>query len=100
MFYSWGAAAGDFNRDGVMDIVAGPYIYWGPDFTRRQEIYPAVALNPSKDFPAINCQYAFDFNNDGWTDILTGPPNATLYINPKGESRRWGQVRRCAEYSK
>ena len=21
--------------------------------------------------------------------MLTGPPNATLYVNPKGESRRW-----------
>jgi hypothetical protein len=89
MFYSWGAAAGDFNHDRILDVVAGPYIYWGPDFTKYQEIYPAVALNPSKDFPAINCEYAFDYNKDGWTDILTGPPNATLYINPKGESRRW-----------
>ena len=76
-------------HDGILDVVAGPYIYFGPDFTRSQEIYPAVALNPSKDFPAINCEYAFDFNHDGWTDILTGPPQATLYINPKGEARRW-----------
>ena len=30
MSYSWSAAAADFNRDGVMDIVAGPYIYYGP----------------------------------------------------------------------
>jgi len=43
----------------------------------------------SKDFTGVNCQYAFDFNGDGWTDILTGPPRATLYINPKGENRRW-----------
>ena len=89
MYYSWGASAADFNNDGFTDIVAGPYIYWGPDFTRRQEIYPAVALNPSKEFPAINCEYTYDFNKDGWVDILTGPPRATLYMNPKGQSRRW-----------
>ncbi len=89
MYYSWGAAAGDFNRDGVMDIVAGPYIYFGPDFTRFREIFPAAPFNPAKDFAEINCEYAFDFTGDGWPDVLTGPPNATLYVNPKGESRRW-----------
>ncbi len=36
--YSWSAAAADFNRDGVLDIVAGPYIYWGPDYTTSREI--------------------------------------------------------------
>jgi len=89
MYYSWGAAAADFNRDGNMDIVAGPYIYFGPDFTTYREIYPAFPFNPSKEFTDVNCQYTFDFNGDGWPDILTGPPRATLYINPKGESRRW-----------
>lgn len=89
MFYSWGAAAADFNKDGAMDIVAGPYIYFGPDFTNYREIYPAVPANPSKDFAEVNCEYAFDFTGDGWPDVLTGPPNATLYVNPKGESRRW-----------
>ncbi|HEU5124506.1 MAG TPA: family 16 glycoside hydrolase [Verrucomicrobiae bacterium] len=89
MFYSWAAAAGDFNRDGAMDIVAGPVIYYGPEFTRHREIFPATTLNPSRMFPEINCQYVFDFNDDRWPDILTGPPQATLYLNPKGESRRW-----------
>ncbi|QDK79036.1 DUF1080 domain-containing protein [Spirosoma sp. KCTC 42546] len=89
MYYSWGAGAGDFNRDGTPDLVAGPYIYFGPDFTQSREIYPAFPFNPSKEFTDVNCQYTYDFNGDGWTDILTGPPRATLYLNPKGESRRW-----------
>ncbi|MGC3960986.1 MAG: FG-GAP-like repeat-containing protein [Verrucomicrobiota bacterium] len=89
MFYSWAAAAGDFNRDGQTDVVAGPYIYFGPDFARSREIFPATTLNPSRAFPEINCQYAFDANGDGWPDIVTGPPRATLYLNPKGEPRRW-----------
>jgi hypothetical protein len=89
MYYSWGCAAADFNRDGNLDIVAGPYIYYGPDFTHFREVYPAVPFNPSREFTDVNCQYTFDFNGDGWPDILTGPPKAFLYINPKGESRRW-----------
>jgi hypothetical protein len=89
MYYSWSAAAADFNHDGILDVAAGPFIYFGPGFTKSREIYLASALNPSKDFTTANCEYAYDFNGDGWPDILTGPPRATLYINPKGESRRW-----------
>src|SRR5581483_7692823 len=36
-YYAWGAAAGDFNHDGVTDVVAGPYIYWGPEYTNYRE---------------------------------------------------------------
>lgn len=89
MYYSWSSASGDFNNDGVTDLVAGPYVYYGPDYTQFREIYPAVALSPSKDFTEVNCQYAYDFDGDGWTDVFVGPPFGKLYINPKGKSRRW-----------
>jgi hypothetical protein len=89
MYYSWSSAAADFNRDGIMDIVSGPYIYYGPTYTKFREIYPAVALSPTKDFTDVNCQYAFDWNGDGWPDVLVGASARKLYINPKGESRRW-----------
>jgi Domain of Unknown Function (DUF1080)/FG-GAP-like repeat len=89
MSYSWSAAAADFNRDGVTDIIAGPYIYYGPDFTKSREIFLATTYSPSSQLPATNCEYAYDFNGDGWPDVLTGTGRPTLYINPKGESRRW-----------
>src|SRR5277367_3410155 len=40
-FWSEGASFGDFNHDGKMDIVSGPYWYEGPDFKKRHEYYPA-----------------------------------------------------------
>src|SRR5687767_15131630 len=41
-FWSEGANFGDFNRDGVNDIAAGPYWYQGPDFAKKHEFYPAT----------------------------------------------------------
>src|SRR5688572_975888 len=88
-YYSWGADAADFNKDGQMDIVSGPYIYFGPEFTSYKEIYPAIAVGPSKEFTSINHQFTYDVNADGWPDIITGWTAPAVYINPKNESRRW-----------
>lgn len=93
-YYSWSAAADDFNRDGVLDVVAGPYIYFGPDYNTAREIYLARTINPSVEYPN-DCwvQLAYDFTGDGWPDVLTtshvGTTGAMLYVNPKGERRRW-----------
>lgn len=89
MYYSWGADAADYNQDGFMDVVAGPNIFFGPDFTRHKEIFTAIAVGPSKEFTRTNVQFSYDFNGDGWPDVLTSPSAAVLYINPKDESRRW-----------
>ena len=89
MFYAWSATAADFDKDGHTDIGSGPYIYYGPDYTRYTEIYAGFAYNPSSEFPTTNCEYSFDFDQDGWTDILFGAPQGKLYLNPRGASRRW-----------
>jgi len=88
-YYSWGADAADFNKDGHIDIISGPYIYFGPEFTSFKEIYPAIAVGPSKEFTSINHEFAYDVNQDGWPDVITGWTAPIVYINPKGESRRW-----------
>ena len=41
-FWSEGAHFGDFNKDGKMDIVSGPFWYEGPDFKKRHEYAPAT----------------------------------------------------------
>jgi hypothetical protein len=85
--YAWGAASADFNRDGALDITAGPYIYYGPGFTKREEIYlGGVAAG----YPQNMVTHAFDFTGDGWPDVLaTESRPMVLYVNPKGEHRRW-----------
>ena len=92
-YYSWSAAAADFNHDGINDIVAGPYIYFGPDYQKSREIYLGQVVAASTEYPdASMMQFAYDFTGDGWPDVLTigaiGTP-ATLFVNPKGEARRW-----------
>jgi hypothetical protein len=91
-YYGWGAGVGDFNRDGILDVVAGPYYYLGPSYTARHEIYVAPTINPSNQFPTSGYDFAFDFTADGWPDVLAGENRPLfLYVNPKGENRRWAK---------
>lgn len=71
-FYAEGAYYGDFNRDGKMDVVAGPFWFEGPDFQKRHEYRPAKTFDP-KGYSDNFLTFAGDFNGDGWTDILCAP---------------------------
>ena len=89
-YYSWGPAVADFNHDGTPDIVAGPYYYLGPEYTTAREIYIGGTIDPGTQY-FNGLQYAYDFTGDGWPDVLNAvfQRPAILYVNPKGESRRW-----------
>ena len=89
-YYSWGPSVADINRDGIQDIVAGPYYYLGPDFTVAREIYMARTLDPGTQY-FNGVQFAHDFTGDGWPDVINSlfTQPTVLYVNPKGESRRW-----------
>ena len=91
-YYSWGPAVADFNHDGTMDIVAGPYYYLGPQYLEAREIYLAATIDPGTQY-FNGLQYAYDFTGDGWPDVLNSvfQREAVLYVNPKGESRRWDE---------
>ncbi len=94
-YYSWSSGAADFNHDGVLDIVSGPYIYYGPDYTKSREMYLAETVNPSTKFASDAwMDFPADFTGDGWADVVTvsygaGNGGVFLYVNPKGEERRW-----------
>lgn len=90
-YFSWGASVADVNRDGILDIVTGPYYYLGPDYTVKREIALAQTFAPGREFDETMVIYTGDFTGDGWPDLLVATLDIplTLYRNPRGELRRW-----------
>lgn len=111
-FWSEGANYGDFNKDGKMDVVSGPFWWEGPDFQKKHEYYPATktftlkkedgaeqkipgfegALGKKNTYSDNFFAFTHDFNADGWTDILVlGFPGAasSWFENPKGAEGHW-----------
>lgn len=93
-YYSFASAVADFNRDGNLDVASGPFIFLGPDYTKKIEFYLALPTQPGVVFSSNWLEFAGDFTNDGWPDVLLASTSGTiLYVNPQGESRRWSEYR-------
>lgn len=76
-YHSEGAEMGDFNRDGIPDMVSGPYWYEGPDLQVRHEYQNATVYDANTDYTSTFMAWVSDFNGDLWPDILTvGIPGA------------------------
>ncbi|HEX7900046.1 MAG TPA: VCBS repeat-containing protein [Planctomycetota bacterium] len=92
VFTCEGAAAGDFNKDGVMDVAAGPWWYEGPDYTKKHEFYPVKVWKTDNEYSNNFFAFTDDFNKDGWTDIFVyGFPGADVswFENPQGKDGHW-----------
>lgn len=89
-YYGWGADAADIDRDGSLDVISGPYIYYGPSFAMRREYYPAHPFNPGREYINDMITFATDWTGDGWIDVLnTERRPMVLFVNPGNQSRRW-----------
>jgi len=111
-FWGEGADYGDFNHDGKMDIVSGPFWYEGPDFKIRHEYFPATAsfeitdasgqkttipgfegaLGEKNTYSDAFFAFASDIDGDGWTDIviLGFPGKASWWFeNPHNKEGHW-----------
>jgi hypothetical protein len=111
-FWAEGANFGDFNKDGKMDVVYGPFWWEGPDFQKKhtytdasrtskikkadgaEETIPGFkgALSNENDYSKNFFAFTHDFNRDGWTDILIlGFPGeqSWWYENPQGKGGEW-----------
>ncbi len=112
-FWAEGASFGDFNRDGRMDVVYGPFWWEGPDFKTRHELSPSTKTSKFKkadgteatirgykgslanenDYSDNFFTWGDDVNGDGWDDVLVvGLPSTDLryYENPKGAKQADG----------
>lgn len=118
-FWAEGANFGDFNGDGAVDLVAGPFWWAGPDFEKRHAYAPTEregrggkaphrAKNPEGEMVSVagfagawSGQNAYadcfqvwsgDFNGDGRDDILkvSFPGDAAVwYENPGTSEGDW-----------
>ena len=100
-FVAEGCAVADFNHDGTPDVAAGRYLWLGPDFKQRVAYTPErnnptgpskTPYTPETGYSDYFVQFAYDFNADGWPDILVyGLPGDPAYVfeNPQGKAGDW-----------
>ncbi|HEY6564289.1 MAG TPA: VCBS repeat-containing protein, partial [Pirellulaceae bacterium] len=64
-----GATCADLDRDGSVDVIAGPYLYHGPDFSRVDTLYPPVAFGRN-EYSDHFFTFAHDIDQDDWLDVV------------------------------
>lgn len=84
------SAVFDVNNDGVLDIVAGPNWYEGPDYRKHAGFRD---IQPNGEFMNNGSDHAYDVNGDGWTDVISNgwfdDQNVYWYENPGKNGVTW-----------
>ncbi len=85
---------GDYNKDGKVDLLSGPYWWEGPTFDKQHQLDApsCTAANPA----ACNCftctslgdwaEYSYDVDGDGWIDAIriSRPGNPSYWFKNPG----------------
>jgi hypothetical protein len=90
--YAEGAAVGDIDDDGVLDLVAGPIWYAGPDFEEGGRLFDPVPTFTRDQYSTFFLTFVEDLDADGNLDVIgigdagggngSGNPNSHWYKNP------------------
>lgn len=100
-FRAEGVTAGDFNKDGKLDVAAGDVWYAAPGWKMHQfrqpltqQGKPTDKYDGSKGYSNCFASFTYDLNADGWDDlIVVGYPGDPFYWyeNPQNKEGPWKQ---------
>src|SRR5205814_8383276 len=81
-----GIGTGDFNQDGKVDVVSGPFRWEGPAFDKKHQYFPPPPNNAYTDKTLGDwADYPYDVDGDGLIDSVNimrpGTPSY-WYQNP------------------
>ena len=79
------------THDGSLDVVSGPFYYLGPNFTEARRYREGGIYNPENSFAPdmVNLAARLYRRWLGRHPVVARNRHMDLYVNPRGESRRW-----------